>query len=75
MCIKNKMRIEYNLSGKRFPIGRPFPSRSIISQLINEGCKFFVGSDSHSLDYFESQITKVKDAYIYLNSIKNQRFN
>jgi len=69
LCIKNNLCIEYNLSGKRFPIGRPFPSKTIIYQLLKEGGKFFVGSDSHSLDYFESQITNVKEAYKYLNSI------
>ena len=69
LCIKNNLCIEYNLSGKKFPIGRPFPSKTIIYQLLKEGGKFFVGSDSHSLDYFESQITNVKEAYKYLNSI------
>ena len=73
MCIKNNMRIEYNISGEKFPIGRPFPSKPVISQLVKEGCKFFVGSDSHSLDYFEKQITKVKDAYVYLNQLKINR--
>ena len=72
-CIKNNMRVEYNLSGERFPVGRPFPSKPVISQLVREGCKFFVGSDSHSLDYFEKQITKVKDAYVYLNQLKINR--
>ncbi|MHA2181029.1 MAG: hypothetical protein ACXAAH_06375 [Promethearchaeota archaeon] len=75
MCITNNMKIEYNISGEKFPIGRPFPSKSIISQLIKEGCKYFVGSDSHSVDYFESQIPKVKKAYKHLNSIKNQPFS
>ncbi len=75
MCIANKIKIEYNISGERFPIGRPFPSKSVISQLVKEGGNFFVGSDSHSLDYFENQITKVKDAYMYLNSIKFQRLS
>jgi HisJ family histidinol phosphate phosphatase len=73
LCISNKMRIEYNISGERFPVGRPFPSKPVISQLVREGCKFFVGSDSHSLDYFEKQITKVKDAYVYLNQLKINR--
>ncbi|MFW9823134.1 MAG: hypothetical protein ACFFE4_09375 [Candidatus Thorarchaeota archaeon] len=68
-CIRNNIKIEYNISGERFPIGRPFPSKDIITQLIKEGAKYFVGSDSHSLDYFEKQIPKVKEAYIYLNSI------
>ena len=69
LCIKNNIHIEYNLSGKKFPIGRPFPSKTVISQLKKEGGIFFVGSDSHSVDYFESQVDKVKEAYLYLNSI------
>ena len=69
LCIKNNLRIEYNLSGKKFPIGRPFPSKKIISQLKKEGGRFFVGSDSHSLDYFEKQVSKVKKAYSFLNQI------
>jgi HisJ family histidinol phosphate phosphatase len=72
MCIKNNLNIEYNISGEKFPIGHPFPSKSVITQLIKEGGKYFVGSDSHSLNYFEKQIPKVKDAYSYLNSISNQ---
>jgi HisJ family histidinol phosphate phosphatase len=68
LCIKNNISIEYNLSGRRFPIGRPFPSKAIISQLKKEGGKFYVGSDSHSLDYFKKQITKVKEAYNYIRS-------
>lgn len=71
LCIKNNISIEYNLSGIKFPIGRPFPSRMIVSQLKKEGGKFFVGSDSHKLDYFESQVTKVKEAYEYINSIEH----
>ena len=69
LCIKNNMRIEYNLSGKRFSIGRSFPSKTVISLLKREGGKFFVGSDSHSLEYFESQIANVKGANKYVNSI------
>jgi HisJ family histidinol phosphate phosphatase len=63
LCIKNKISIEYNLSGLRFPIKRPFPSREVMRILQKEGAKFFIGSDSHSLEYFEEQIPKVKDAY------------
>ena len=67
LCIKNKIRIEYNLSGLRFPIMRSFPSREVVRILKKEGAKFFVGSDSHSLDYFEKTIPKVKDAYIFID--------
>jgi HisJ family histidinol phosphate phosphatase len=65
-CINNKITIEYNLSGTRFPIKRPFPSREIVRALKKEGAKFFIGSDSHSLDFFETQIPKLKDTYHFL---------
>lgn len=66
LCIKNKIRIEYNLSGTRFPINRTFPSKEVAEQLKSERAKFFVGSDSHSLDYFKETIPKVKQAYEFL---------
>ncbi len=62
----NRVQIEYNLSGLRFPIERPFPSKKIVRQLKSERAKFFVGSDSHSVDYFQEQIPKVKKAYQFL---------
>jgi HisJ family histidinol phosphate phosphatase len=68
LCIKNNLRIEYNLSGEKFPIGRSFPSKVVLTELKKEGAKFFVGSDSHSKEYFESQINNVKTAYRFLNS-------
>jgi len=68
LCIKNSIKIEFNLSGMRFPIKRPFPSKSIVRILKKEGAEFFIGSDSHSIDYFESQIPKIKDAYHFIYS-------
>ncbi|MCK4779902.1 MAG: hypothetical protein KAT57_06940, partial [Candidatus Lokiarchaeota archaeon] len=69
LCIKNKLKIEINLSGLRFPIKRTFPSKNVVKQLKSEGASFFVGSDSHSLDYFENQISKVIETYLFLNTI------
>ncbi|MFX0047299.1 MAG: histidinol-phosphatase HisJ family protein [Candidatus Hermodarchaeota archaeon] len=66
LCIKNKIRIEYNLSGVNFPINRSFPSKEVVEQLKLERAKFFVGSDSHSLDFFKETIPKVKEAYDFL---------
>ncbi|MFX1388604.1 MAG: hypothetical protein ACFE9Z_00905 [Promethearchaeota archaeon] len=63
LCIKNGMKIELNLSGLRFPIKRTFPSMSVAKRLKEEGANFFVGSDSHSIDYFENQIPKLKNSY------------
>lgn len=70
LCIKNKIQIEYNLSGVRFPIGRTFPSKEVVRTLLSEGAHFFVGSDSHSVEYFTDQIPKVKRAYALLNSMQ-----
>jgi HisJ family histidinol phosphate phosphatase len=69
LCIKNKIRIEYNLSGTRFPINRPFPSKEIAEQLKSERAKFFVGSDSHSIEFFQETISKIKQAYEFLGLI------
>ncbi|MBY9014694.1 MAG: hypothetical protein KGD68_03295 [Candidatus Lokiarchaeota archaeon] len=69
LCIKNKISIEYNLSGFRFPISRPFPSKEIAKKLKSERAKFFVGSDSHSVENFQESISKVKNAYEFLGII------
>ncbi|MBD3342000.1 MAG: histidinol-phosphatase HisJ family protein [Candidatus Lokiarchaeota archaeon] len=69
-CIKNNTRIEYNLSGIRYPIGRPFPSPHIIALLIKEGAEVFVGSDSHSVNYFSTQINNVKKTINNLEAIR-----
>ena len=75
VCIKNKIQIEYNLSGKKFPLGRTFPSKNTVLKLLKEGASFFVGSDSHSVDFFKDQIPEIKNAYDSINLIKrNGRF-
>ena len=66
LCVKNKIQIEYNLSGLKYPIKRTFPSKKVIKQLNKEGAQIFVGSDSHSVNYFRTKIQKVKKAYKFL---------
>ena len=75
LCIKNKQKIEYNLSGLRYPIARSFPSKQIIKKLKKEGAKIFVGSDSHTINYFRTRIYKVKKAYKYLKKIEKPKEN
>ena len=65
--------LEVNLSGLKFPIKRPFPSKSVIMQLKEEGAKIFVGSDSHSINYFQTNITNVKKAYKFLEKHDNKK--
>ncbi|UCC19718.1 MAG: histidinol-phosphatase HisJ family protein [Promethearchaeota archaeon] len=69
LCMKNRIKVELNLSGLRFPIKRTFPSMKVMQQLKKEGVEFFVGSDSHSLDYFKEQIPKVINTYKLLQQI------
>lgn len=69
LCIKNKINVELNLSGLRFPIKRTFPSLDVMKQLKKEGVEFFVGSDSHSLDYFEKKIPRLIETYKLLNAL------
>ncbi len=69
LCIKNNIKIEVNISGLKFPIKRTFPSLNVVKKLKNEGASFFVGSDSHSLQYFENKIPKLLEMYSYLDSI------
>jgi HisJ family histidinol phosphate phosphatase len=72
-CIKNNINIEYNLSGKKFPINRSFPSKDVVRKLSEEGAKFFVGSDSHKIDYFRKKCPKIIEAYNFLHSIRRRR--
>ena len=69
LCIKNEIALELNLSGTKYPIGRSFPSRMVIKILKKEGARIFVGSDSHSVNYFRMKINKVKKAYKLLNKV------
>lgn len=69
LCIENNIKIEYNLSGSKYPLGRSFPSKEIITELKKQGAEIFIGSDSHDLNYFENSISKVKEAYEYLSKI------
>ena len=70
LCVKNNIGIEYNLSGLNFPIGRTFPSKSVIIHLKKNGAKIFIGSDSHSIKSFQMNIKRVKKAYKFLNQTK-----
>ncbi|MFO8019173.1 MAG: histidinol-phosphatase HisJ family protein [Promethearchaeia archaeon] len=70
LCIENGIRIEYNLSGYKYSIGRPFPSKYVIKELTLKGAPVYVGSDSHSLEYFKQNVQNVKNAYKFLNSLK-----
>lgn len=44
---KRNMVVEINTSGLRSPIGEPFPSDSILKELINRSIPLTLGSDAH----------------------------
>ena len=66
--------MEYNLSGFKFPINRSFPSKRVASQLSEEGVRFFIGSDSHSIEQFRQTIPKLKKAHEFLNLNYKSRY-
>lgn len=66
MCMEREIAIEYNLSGRKYSLKRPFPGKRVIKVLKKEGARVFVGSDSHSTNYFKAQIRRVKRAYKFL---------
>ncbi len=69
-CIGNNIQIEYNISGIRHPIKRPFPSKSMALRLKGEGAKFFIGSDSHSIEVFQASVPLVIEAFNTFNHDK-----
>ncbi|MGV9173704.1 MAG: hypothetical protein ACOC35_14225, partial [Promethearchaeia archaeon] len=69
LCIENGIKIEYNLSGYKFPINRPFPSKKVVKELKLGGAQIYVGSDSHDIEYFKNNVQNVKNAYKFLNSL------
>ena len=62
LCIEKNIWVEYNLSGRRFPINRPLPPTQFVKEYLNKGGKFYVGSDSHSISTFKRFIPWVKEA-------------
>ncbi|MHA1805166.1 MAG: hypothetical protein ACTSU4_11680 [Promethearchaeota archaeon] len=60
-CAKKGIKLEFNLSGVRYPIQRPFPSRDLALKLKQEGVRFFIGSDSHSLEHFMYHAAQIKE--------------
>jgi len=67
LCIETGTWIEYNLSGWRFPINRPFPAEPFLHEYIPKGAHFYVGSDSHSVADFAEYVPKVQTATKLLN--------
>lgn len=63
LCRKTDTWLEWNLSGFRYPIGRPFPVFDVIKKHQNAGGRVFIGSDTHSVDTLVEFIPRIKRAY------------
>jgi len=66
LCHANKVPIEINLRGLTPPWGETHPSRPLVTQLVQAGAHFFIGSDSHSIKDFEEAIPQLKEQHAYL---------
>jgi HisJ family histidinol phosphate phosphatase len=71
LCIKNNIWIEYNLSGFRYSLNRPFPPEKMVKKYSKLGAKFFVGSDCHTIPTFNRFVPKIKEANALLRSLQN----
>ncbi|MHA1729743.1 MAG: histidinol-phosphatase HisJ family protein [Promethearchaeota archaeon] len=71
LCIEEGVWIEFNLSGYRYPIGRPFPPRQMIEEFGKKGAKIFIGSDSHKIETFQHFIPKIKETNKLIRSLQN----
>ena len=70
-CIETYPLMEVNLSGFFKSWGQSFPKEEFVYNLLAEGTKFIVGSDSHSPQDFEKSILKTR----YYNQILKTRLN
>jgi HisJ family histidinol phosphate phosphatase len=71
LCIKNNIWIEYNLSGFRYSVNRPFPPEEMVKKFSKLGAKWFVGSDCHTIPTFNRFVPKIKKANALLRSLQN----
>jgi histidinol-phosphatase (PHP family) len=60
LCRDQHLLIEVNLQGIHYPWGQTHPSFSMVRELAKAGAKFFVGSDSHTLEDFLKAEPRVK---------------
>jgi histidinol-phosphatase (PHP family) len=66
LCQKLDILIEVNLRGLNHPWGQIHPTFSLINELIKERAKFYVGSDSHSLNDFQKAVPLLNKMHAFL---------
>jgi HisJ family histidinol phosphate phosphatase len=66
LCKENGVLVEVNVGGLNQPWKHTYPSRDMVDQLLDAGTRFFVGSDSHTLEAFLNMIPEVREITEYL---------
>lgn len=62
-CRESHVALEFNLSGELHAVHRASPGREVVQELVARGNQFFVGSDAHDLETFQTQIPRVAAAW------------
>jgi len=66
LCRDLGLVVEVNLGGLRHPWRRTYPRQDIIDRLIEDGTRFFVGSDSHTAENFADSLHRIQEITDYL---------
>ncbi|MFX1562369.1 MAG: histidinol-phosphatase HisJ family protein [Promethearchaeota archaeon] len=66
LCKTTGLPVEVNVGGLFQPWGLTYPSLNVIDKLLDAGTRFFIGSDSHSIESFQRALPKVQEMTEYL---------
>ncbi|MFX0168885.1 MAG: histidinol-phosphatase HisJ family protein [Candidatus Hodarchaeota archaeon] len=66
LCQKYDVKVEVNLRGLHHPWNRTHPSEHFIEEFSKMGVKFYVGSDSHSLQAFRASAPLLRRMQAFL---------
>jgi len=66
LCKRTSLPVEVNVGGLYQPWGLTYPSLDVIDKLLDAGTRFFIGSDSHTIESFQRALPKVQEMIEYL---------
>lgn len=69
LCKETDTWLEWNLSGFRYPIGRPFPPFKIIKEHLGNGGKVFIGSDTHAVKTLKEFVPRIQKGYKMMHEV------
>jgi len=61
LCCKLGVVIEVNLGGLRHPWRKTYPPLDLVDRLAEDGARFFVGSDSHTVESFVDSLPLIQE--------------